>query len=478
MQAFAFRMGQWERPLTAARTILLPLVLGVFGVYVVAQIAVQRGWYSIFSLTAVLFLVGFAVKRLHVALMAIIIVNVLHSTFHFMQERWLVLAVGLLPFVWRAVSQYRGRMVLTRYHLAWIAFLVFIFTSSLYSENFLLTFAKSISVLLVFLAMAVMLYYHLKFNPKDFGTLMVMLAYSNVVVTVWSFLHVIGAAGAVGKTVLGNPNSLGAFLTLTLPYVVYQFYNSMNRPVRISWLVLVGMNFFFLLRTHSRASLLGVLVGVSLYWFARNRAGFAYFVGLLFLAFVMQITFSPAMRHSFLQTYIYKGSVTGDALRSRRSTWERQWDVFKKYPLTGVGFGLSEGCGKYWTFSLSSGAAMKESGSSLMMLMEGGGLPAAVLGYLPPLMLIYYGGQRYRRIILERSTLSEEEDRMCVLLAGCVGGFINCQFEGWLYAAGSMWSIFFWYQAALLLYVLTSMEEKELGLVPSQAVEGESPPPA
>jgi hypothetical protein len=111
------------------------------------------------------------------------------------------------------------------------------------------------------------------------------------------------------------------------------------------------------------------------------------------------------------------------------------------------------------------------------MLLEGGGLPAAVLGFLPPLMLIFHGGQRYRRI-LARSGLSKEEDHMCVLLAGCVGGFINCQFEGWLYAAGSMWSILFWYQAALLLYVLTNMEEKELGLVPSQAAEGELPAPS
>jgi hypothetical protein len=321
-----------------------------------------------------------------------------------------------------------------------------------------------------------MLYFHLKFNPEDFGTLIGVLFYTNAAIMVWSLLYR-GQMGKAGTTVLGNPNSLGAFVTLTLPYVVYQHYNSKKRLVKILWLVLLGLNFFFLLRTHSRASLLAVLVSVSLYWFIRNRAGFAYFMSILFLAFMMQITVSPTARRNFLETYIYKGPASGDVLRSRRTNWERQVDVFKRRPLTGVGFGLSEGRGAGWTFSFRTGGAMKEPGSSLTMLMEGGGLPAVVLGFLVPLMLIFHGGQRYRRI-LARSDLSKEEDIMCVLLAGCVGGLVNCLFEGWLYAAGSMWSILFWYQAALLLYVLTDMEEKELGLVPSQAAEGELPAPS
>jgi O-antigen ligase len=478
MPVSAFRMGQWDQALTAVRTVLIPLALAIVGMYIVAQVAVKQGWTAIFSLTAILFLIGFSVKRLPVALIAIVVVNILHGTFQFTSERWLVLAVGLVPFVWRVVARYKARMVLTRYHFVWLAFLAFIFTSCLYSENPLLTFAKSASVLLLFMAMAVMLYYHLKFNPEDFGTLMGVLFYVNAAIVVWSLLYrpQLGM-GSAGATVLGNPNSLGAFLTLTLPYVVYQHYNSKVRFVKILWLALLGLNFFFLLRTQSRASILGVVVGVSLYWFARNRAGFTYFATFLFVAFVAQITVSPAARINYLQTYFYKGPITEDVLRSRRLSWERQWDVLKRHPLTGVGFGLSEGQGEKWEFSFRSGRAMKEPGSSLMMLLEGGGLPGAVLGFLPPLMLIFHGVQRYRRL-LARSDLSKEEDTMCALLAGCVGGFINCQFEGWLYAAGSMWSILFWYQAAMLLYVLTNMEERELGLVTSWAADGEAPIPA
>ena len=248
MPAFAFRVEHWDRILTAARTVLLPLVLATFGMYIVAQIAVKQGWASIFSLTAILFLIGFSIRRLPVAFMAIVAVNILHGTLHLSTERWLILAVGLVPFIWRVIARYKAQMIMTRYHFAWLAFLAFIFSSSVYSENPLLTFAKSTSVLLLFLAMSVMLYYHLKFNPEDFKILMGVLFFVNAVIVVWSLVRhgQVGTRGG-GVTVLGNPNSLGAFLTLTLPYVVYQHYNSKSRFAKLSWLALLGLNFFFLL---------------------------------------------------------------------------------------------------------------------------------------------------------------------------------------------------------------------------------------
>jgi hypothetical protein len=448
---------------------MLPIGAG-FGIsYFLANSAYKHGWGIFFGILGILFLIGFSIRRSVIAVVAIVLTFVAHGSFINLDlERWILLSVGMVPLLWRLVVRTGQETVFTKFHIAFLIFIGWIYTTALYSENSLLTFAKSTSVLLVFICYFMVMFYYLKERPGDFKMPFTILLYLNAVVITFSILQDPAALMTFrlsGKSVLGNPNSLGAFIALSISYVIFQYYESKAKIGTVLWMVLLWLNVIFVLATLSRAGLLGTLAAISIYWFARNRAGFYYFGGILICGVMAVAVLSPARGEAMLNTYVRKGG--GEVMRSRMPLWERQVEVFKRNPMTGVGFGVSEGMGKLWKPGFSSGLALAEPGGSVFMLLEGTGLPGAVLGFAPLSVLLWYGFKRYRELLtIPPDEWSKEQRFLPPLLAGVVGGTINCQFEGWLYAMGGLWPQLYWLQVALLLFVIVRLEEKELDMIP------------
>lgn len=76
------------------------------------------------------------------------------------------------------------------------------------------------------------------------------------------------------KSLLGDPNSLGVFLTMVLPLLLWRLHREPSQPIRSILFGCAYLNMAVLALTFSRAAWLGLLIALIFCWFHLNRFNF------------------------------------------------------------------------------------------------------------------------------------------------------------------------------------------------------------
>ena len=133
---------------------------------------------------------------------------------------------------------------------------------------------------------------------------------------------------------LGNPNFTSAFLGLSGIANLFVILTSKNKNLKAVFLVGLLLNMFILLKTGSIQGIFGFLIGASVItltslWIRNRRHGQ---IGALLAIFVSLPIIFALLNLGPLASRVYQGT-----LRNRFDYWNAALEMFKDYPLFGVG---------------------------------------------------------------------------------------------------------------------------------------------
>ena len=145
----------------------------------------------------------------------------------------------------------------------------------------------------------------------------------------------------LGRTfsLLGQPNTLGLYLVLTMPFVLLQTKQTSLRK-KYAWIAVLLLNFLVLISTVSRGAIIGLAVAVicGLLWFKRcttkQKTKNEKRKTLLIIA--LCIFFVGFLLHVTQQRFSHPSEV-GRSVSSRAIILEGAWDMVTTWPL---GYGL------------------------------------------------------------------------------------------------------------------------------------------
>jgi len=259
----------------------------------------------------------------------------------------------------------------------------------------------------------------------------------------------------LGLSVWGNPNSLGAAMSIgTFPILLWGWLTSDTGVVR--WrragaLLLCTYLVFFSL---ARAGMVAVILVTLVFCFGlRQYKPLLKVAGLSFclIAAIGMVSPTAVLQSSenLKDAVLYKGHKEEGLLGSRRAPWDKSVATIKEHPLFGTGYGTSP-TGEDTSFNFgkfaSSAATSREHGSSYMTIAEWVGL----LGVLPFVMLMGLTGLNVGRVCAWMRKTANPYHCSVPLAMVLLAGFVHAGFEDWLFAVGSYPCVYFWAFAFML----------------------------
>lgn len=126
--------------------------------------------------------------------------------------------------------------------------------------------------------------------------------------------------------IFNDPNDIGMFLVITLPFVIFFYKNSNSFIPKILYLTCIGILLYAIYLTNSRGSILGILSMVGFYM--KNRIGIAKSVILGLLAMPLAVIMPSRMSEV--------ASSDASAM-GRLDAWYSGFHMFFSNPLSGIG---------------------------------------------------------------------------------------------------------------------------------------------
>ncbi|HVI08329.1 MAG TPA: O-antigen ligase family protein [Candidatus Binatia bacterium] len=262
---------------------------------------------------------------------------------------------------------------------------------------------------------------------------------------------------ALGFHVFGNPNALGAIISVAaVPVLFWAAVIAEGRNLRQRRFFALLLCALLLYSANSRASVLSAIAVVLIFTIAIRHQKLLVQVAFVSVFGIAVIAvFNPSrldeMTSAFTGRFLLKESGTHHGLfGSRLSPWNDTMQVVKRHPWFGSGFGTSE-LGQYRpdvevSSIYTTEGTNREHGDSYLALAEYMGL----LGSLPFVILLLM----VLRLIVRtcrwmRATASPYNYAvpLCLIV---IAGLVHACFEDWLFAVGSYLCLFFWVAAFLL----------------------------
>lgn len=240
-----------------------------------------------------------------------------------------------------------------------------------------------------------------------------------------------------------NPNSLGAFVALTIPVLVFKVSQPLrkNSAQRIANIALLISTMVFLLMSRSRGGIVAALLACGWWLYFSYRRIFVLYLVTTLLCGVIIWAYFPSYINTLYETYVQKGQTY--ILEYREDMLIQSWEAAKENPLLGSGFGVSRSYSEEWRPTFKTGATAREKGNSYLALVEEVGITGAVLLLWPIGWLLW----RTMRWITRAQKLGQRtpEYWTTLTLSACIiGGLWDAFFEAWLTAAGFWGTVMFW----------------------------------
>ncbi len=360
--------------------------------------------------------------------------------------RWLVLSSGAIVgyAVW-AKNQLRPFGTL---HLMALFCICAAFISATVSLFVQMASFKAISLLLLFLYCASGARVAVIGREKRFFNGLVLGSEIAVYLTAICYF-------GLGESIWGNPNSLGAVMSIGLfPVLLWGWFTTDQPSVRLRRLGALALSAYLVFFSMARAGIASIVLVILM---------FCLFLKLykLLLKIAMMALFSiaivgmlaPAMldskREELTDAVLYKGHKSEGLLGSRMSPWEKSITTIKEHPLFGTGYGTSptgEDPGSNFGTINSSAETSREHGSSFLTIAEWVGL----LGVLPFVGLLSVTASNVWKVCVWMKRSGHPRHYSVPLAMVVLSGLVHASFEDWLFAAGSYLCVYFWVFAFLL----------------------------
>lgn len=366
----------------------------------------------------------------------------------FTAGRWAVLAAGaLVGYVLYMKEQTHS---FSTFHLNGIFCIVAACVSASVSSFPMVAFAKTASLLLLFLYAGSGARLAIKGQEATFFR---WLVWSAEVTTYLTAAAYFGAHQAI----FGNPNSLGAVMGVVAePLLLWGVFTTETGTVlrrrRIVALILSLVLLFF---SRSRAGILAAIISsFALAVFSRRRRLVVQMSIAVVLTSALAIAVTPSEsdnvdiptkpQDSSVQSfYLYKGRSDVGILGSRRSPWQDAVATIKQNPWFGTGFGTaanesgeSTDVGIYSSNTRDS----REHGNSFLAILVSVGL----LGVIPFASLIMLLILNLGRVWVRLAKSGRVYDYSVPLALVTTAGLVNACFEDWLFAVGYYLCVVFW----------------------------------
>jgi len=259
----------------------------------------------------------------------------------------------------------------------------------------------------------------------------------------------------LSKRILGNPNSLGAVMSVGLfPLLLWGWLVSVGNVVRIRRLASLVLCTYLISASMARAGMLAALTVTVVLCFCLRQ----YRVLVKALAIVLLLVAVTGILDSrtlekkagdLTESLLNKGEKGAGALGSRRGPWETTIAAINEHPLFGTGYGTSptgQDPGLDFGKTSSSAETAGEHGSSYLTITEWTGL----LGVMPFAVLVVVTIVNILRICVWMRRTSEPRHCAIPLAMVVLAGLIHAGFEDWLFAVGYYLCVYFWFCSFLL----------------------------
>jgi len=259
----------------------------------------------------------------------------------------------------------------------------------------------------------------------------------------------------LGRSIWGNPNSLGAAMSIGLfPILLWGWLTSDGPVVRLRRLAALLLCAYLVHFSMARAGMVSVAVVTLVFCLGLHQYKLLVKVVALFL-FLVAVTgmLNPETLNKQLgdlkDAVLYKGHKQEGVMGSRRTPWEKSIATIKEHPLFGTGYGTSptgEDPGLNFGRFSSTAESEREHGSSYMTIAEWVGL----LGGLPFVALLAVTVSKVWKVCAWMRRTANPRHYSIPLAMVVLAGLAHASFEDWLFAVGSYLCVYFWVFAFLL----------------------------
>jgi O-antigen ligase len=260
-----------------------------------------------------------------------------------------------------------------------------------------------------------------------------------------------------GREAMGNPNSLGAIMSVfAAPILLWGALIDDTPIVHHRRMLLFGITMYFVFHSQARAALLAAVVSCSLLCLCLRR--YRLFTNgviiLVILATAVAIldpdAFWTTLR-STENTVVYKDKDASlGVLSSRQTPWENAMQSIRKHIWFGSGFGTTDNgvdaSAHLAKFSTTEGVT-SENGSSYLSIVSWVG----VLGVLPFVSILLSLLTRVLRTCYWMLNTGSPYHLAVPLAMVVLSGLIHASFEDWMFAPGYYLCVFFWCMAFILI---------------------------
>jgi O-antigen ligase len=283
----------------------------------------------------------------------------------------------------------------------------------------------------------------------------------------------------MGQSIWGNPNSLGAAMSIGLfPILLWGWFTSDGPAVKFRRLAALLLSTYLVHFSMARAAMVSVVFVTLVFCLCLHQYKLLVkVVALVLIFFAVAGMLAPETLNKQLsdlkEALLYKGHTEEGVMGSRRTPWEKSIATIKEHPLFGTGYGTSptgEDPGFAFGRFASSAETAREHGSSYMTIAEWVGL----LGVLPFVGLLALTGSNVWKVCAWMSRTGDARHYSIPLAMVVLSGLVHAGFEDWLFAVGSYLCMYFWVLAFLLSDLAPGAVEVPLACAVSRAARPSS----
>jgi O-antigen ligase len=264
----------------------------------------------------------------------------------------------------------------------------------------------------------------------------------------------IGGNGKGFMGFFGHQNLLASIILFTLPAVIFRIAIRTKSSIRKFnlYFLLLAFNFLLLILTYSRASMLSLLFGVSIYLILNKKWKIILYTFAVFAILSAAIYITPSLKN-LTENIINKDFP--EFYTSRMWMWEPSYRAALDGGLIGLGYGISDpnekvgGAGDHF----EGDRFVREKGNSTLALIEEAGLIGLVL-FLVPIVFVF---KKFRIYNLEFRMNKNNNSTLYIILSSLAAMLLHAQFEGWWVGVGSVQlPLFFVYLGLLVRSSMTN----------------------
>jgi len=276
----------------------------------------------------------------------------------------------------------------------------------------------------------------------------------------------------LGESIWGNPNSLGAVMSIGLfPVLLWGWLTSDGTVGKVRRLAALLLCTYLLHFSRARAGIVSVVVVTLVFCLCLHQYKLLVkVVALVLLLVAVTGMLAPETLNKSLvdlkDAVLYKGHKEEGVLASRRTPWEKSIASIKEHPLFGTGYGTApsgEDPGLVFGRFASSAETSREHGSSYMTIAEWVGL----LGVMPFVALLAVTVSNVWKVCAWMRRTANPRHYSIPLAMEVLAGLVHASFEDWLFAVGYYLCVYFWAFAFILADLVPGTVEVPLaGAVP------------